>query len=505
MYPLDINNLLIYLRHNYHLIIIITLILISIYIIYRKTSEKQIQIKQTKEKEREKINKNKIIRNNLQFLKNQYYKKIQDKKVSINQKQHDIINQKQHDTIDPNQLIENYLSLKDLYYNGIPDKYDLNGFKIKGIPPDPELSIYYLNLAINEGYLRGWIELGQMYHYGFYNFPSNLDQAEKIYKYITNNISDQSIIDEANDLYREANEENQKIKTHKWLNLPYTTTIQPKKTLYEIDQTKKPAQIVNSHPIQNDPIDLIDINNLFRTGQNIRTNIDESDINRRIKNDMHNVHDHSVIATIKQSIDRLQKDTKIDKDKNLCMREIRSYLNSLASNDKKTDAIRALDSMERNYMPLSFTELKETDALALVWNRIHSDKHSDKIETLKENLADELAECIEHDKPVCATGRFTRILDTLNIIDDAVNVKPTYAINEEMMTKAGKIRDDRFNQLTEDQKNVVNDMAPSEFQKKWFKELKQEIKKQLADDYVKSNILTESTFENEIKQWIDEI
>ena len=502
MYMFYINNLLIFLRHNYHWIMIVTLIILAIYLINKKKNEREIEMKQIKEIEKEKISKNKIIRNDLQCLKNQYHRKIQNKKVLINQKQHNITHL--INTIDPSLLIENYLSLKDLYYNGIPDKYDLNGLKIKGIPPDPELSIYYLNLAIQEGYLRGWIELGQMYHYGFYNFPSDLDRAEQIYQYIIKNISDQSILNEVNDLYWEANEENQKIKTHQWLNLQYTTTIQPKKTLYEINQSKRP-QIINFNYTQNEPIDLIDINHLFRTGHNINTNIDEPDNNRRIKNDMHNVHDHSVIATIKQSIERLQKDTKIEKDKNLCMYEIRTYLCSLVENDKKKDAIRALDSIEKNYMPLSFTELKETDALALVWNRIHSDKHSDLIQTLKENLADELAECIEHDKPVCATGRFTRILDTLNVIDDAVNVKPTYAINEEMMTKAGKIRDDKFNQLTEDQKKIVNDIAPTEFQKKWFNELKEEIKKQLADDYVKSNILTENTFETEIKQWIDEI
>ena len=183
---------------------------------------------------------------------------------------------------------------------------------------------------------------------------------------------------------------------------------------------------------------------------------------------MHNVHDHSVIATIRQSLSKLQAETTpLDRNRGQCLQEIRRYLSTRPDNDKKTDAIQALDGMERSYLPLSFTDLKEVDALALVWNRIHSDRHSDKPHVLKENLADELSECIEHDKLVCATGRMTRILDTLNVIDEAVNIKPTYAINEEMMTKAGKTRDDLYDQLTPEQQSQVDSLAPNDFQRQW--------------------------------------
>lgn len=40
-----------------------------------------------------------------------------------------------------------------------------------------------------------------------------------------------------------------------------------------------------------------------------------------------------------------------------------------------------------------------------------------------------MADMMEHGKVCCVTGRLTRILDALNVIDDAVVIKPTYAIN----------------------------------------------------------------------------
>ena len=38
----------------------------------------------------------------------------------------------------------------------------------------------------------------------------------------------------------------------------------------------------------------------------------------------------------------------------------------------------------------------------------------DNIDNLKQNLTNELSESIEYGLPVCATGRFNRIIDTLN-------------------------------------------------------------------------------------------
>ena len=395
---------------------------------------------------------------------------------------------------------------------GFPNRYDARQTKIRGVPPNPQLAIESLQMAIGYGYLQGWIDMVEMYHYGFYDFPSDLDRAENICIYITQNIRDTGIIGQAYRLYQEIRQENERIKTYRWLNLPYTSPIQPKKTRYELAGTKTTGTGTGHiwrhlTPDQDTtPETVVDLQTLFEAndanhdeGTGVETGAGA------IKNDMHNVHDHSVIATIKQSIDQLQKETPISKNSTQCLYEIRNYLNTLPNNDKKTDAIMALDSIEQAYMPLSFTDLKETDALTLVWNRIHSDVHKDNAAALKENLTDELAECIEHDKPVCSTGKMTRILDTLNVVDEAVRIKPTFMINQEMMEKSAKLRNDAYNQLDDTGRSQVDSLAPNDFQKQWTATLKDKIRHQFAEDYVKTDIMTQSAFDAETSKWIDEI
>lgn len=443
--------------------------------------------------------------------KTTYYEEINKNKLLIDQ----IKQQGQRGQIN-NQykiaLVKYYLALKDLYFDGIPDKYDINGNKIKGVPPNPTMAIHYTKLAIENGYLHGWLDLASMYHLGFYDFPSNLDIAGDIYRFIIENVHDENIVNQAYRLYNELIEESERIKTHQWLNLPYTSTIRPQKTRYEM--TQKPTARHHQYQIpfmgnMVDDIGEIDVNTIFRANNNTNMNDNpqtENVINHgQIKNDMHNVHDHAVIATINQSIDKLKKETSIKKETHTCLQEIRNYLSNLPNNDKKNDSIIALDAIEKSFLPLSFSNLTESDVLCLVWNRIHDDIHSDNINKLKENLADELAECIEHDKPVCSTGRFVRILDTLNVVDPAVSIRPTFVVNDEIMTKVGKIRDDHYNLLTEPEKELVDSIAPNEFQKQWTQTLKDDILNQLNEEYVKTGIMTPETFKIETKKWIDEI
>lgn len=443
--------------------------------------------------------------------KKYYYDKIKENQQSIEKVDQTITDEQRRI-----QYIKACLSLKELYFDGVPDKYDIHGAKIRGVPPNPALAIYYLNQAINCGYLQGWIEMGQMYHYGFYNFPSNLDKAEEIYLHVVNNIDDYELANQAYQLYQEARDENHRIFTHQWLNLPYTTTIQPKKTKYELSQHRARPRVPQNNTNlfigrwNDDDNDVIDINHLFRADrdQHDVVPIDQNqnqNQNQTIKNDMHNVHDHAVIATIKNSVEELKKNTVLNKSQSECLIEMRQYLGSLPESDKRNDALTALDTIEKSYLPLSFTDLKEVDVLTLVWNRIHSDIHQNNAKNLKENLVDELAECIEHDKPVCQTGRITRLVDTLNVIDPVVTIKPTFMIDQEMMDKAGHLRDESYNQLTEQQKSDVDALAPNNFQKQWTQQLKENIRKQLSDDYVQTGVMLENTFNQSIEKWIDEI
>src|SRR5207253_1333594 len=126
------------IRNNYHWIIILILMGLAIYTIY------QDQIKQ--EIIHERLRRNHLLRQRAELLKNHYYQKIKENqkaiKSAVNQPSIEQTNMMALNESKRKELIEHYLSLKDLYYNGIPDKYDNNGFKIKGVPPDPDLALY---------------------------------------------------------------------------------------------------------------------------------------------------------------------------------------------------------------------------------------------------------------------------------------------------------------------------------------------------------------------------
>ena len=88
--------------------------------------------------------------------------------------------------------------------------------------------------------------------------------------------------------------------------------------------------------------------------------------------------------------------------------------------DKKERAICALDEIERKNQLIGSAGITEVELMGLVWNRIHHEDNKDRTRVLHENLLDELSDAIEHGKPVCAQGRFNRVLDTLNGVDEVV-------------------------------------------------------------------------------------
>ncbi len=179
----------------------------------------------------------------------------------------------------------------------------------------------------------------------------------------------------------------------------------------------------------------------------------ERDNNRY--NDPQNTHNSQVLSTAINSINNLKKSTKMEKNLPTSLKEIRQFLKDMPKNDKRSDALKSLNRIEKNTSPFTFSDMKEVGVLNLVWNRIHSDVHKDNLDTVKESLYNQLADMQEHGYSVCATGRFTRLVDTLNVIDEEVSIKPSYVINQEMMNKSSKIRENMLNTYSENERKEL--------------------------------------------------
>jgi hypothetical protein len=483
----------------FHQILIWCSILFSFYFTYYLYNQWiKTPVQQPQQPQQRQQNQNKKIIQNIQKEKELYQNELNNIKKQTS-----------------NNNINQYFKLFHLYYNGVPDKYDLNGNKISGIEPNPGKAIWYLQRCIDLGFNRGWILMGDIYQHGMYNMNPDWKKAKILYEKTLK--TDQWL--DGIDKLEQIGQKIEKSAVYNWLNLSEPEYENNHKKYHET-KYKNPKHKKTNNTYFSSPKTKMNTNELFRANdinnaiiQNFRDNRHnfnnqptqmEFNVDSLTYNDAHNSHNSQVIATVKKSLQNLKENTDITMNLPQSMKNIRDYLKGQLSCDKTNDALKSLDSIEKNISPLTLSDMKESDALSLVWNRIHNDVNKDNSETLKENLLSELAEMQEHGKSVCATGRFTRIVDTLNAVDPDVTIKPTYIINEEMMTKSADIRNKMIDDMAENEKEKYNKGTHSK-QDELDEKLKKNIKDTLYNDYVKSDIMTESKFESEVNKWIDEI
>lgn len=432
----------------------------------------------------------------------------QQRDEAVHQRKVELAELKQQGTRGP--TVEWYYKMHELYYNGIPDKYDSTGTKIKGVAPDPDRSLNFLHRAVmTSGSPQLYLKLAGIYQNGMYKFKPQLEAAAQLYQGIINMFPYRDVIAEAREKLAEVTQEIQNVKVHSWLNLKYT----PKKNKHHEEITKLLQQqrgglggglgfLGTIRGAFGAAAERLTQGTLFRANDNFGLTLDD-----RNRNDAHNTHNSQVVATVANSLKKLKESTDVTKSPPESLREIRNYLATVPESDKRTDALKSLDSIERSILPVSSVGMKEVDALNLVWNRINNN-HGDKQGDLKDILYAQLADMQEHGKTVCSTGKLERVVDTLSTFDKDVSIKPTYVINDEMMNKAGKVRDNIYadygKAYGESRKKMLEEgTAPD--QTEYDQKVRSDILDGLRTDYVDTGILTEEKFQSQVDQWIDEI
>lgn len=234
----------------------------------------------------------------------------------------------------------------------------------------------------------------------------------------------------------------------------------------------------------------------------------------RQRDDLQNSHDSGVVRTVNVSVKNLQNilgpEDRRQYDTVASLRQVRDSINdSAVSDDKKNSAIQALDTIERNNELLTGAGIHEVDLINLVWNRVHHEDNTTNQQALRENLIDELSGCVEHGASVCASGRFNRIIGSLNGADEKVDIKPEWATKQELINKAGVLYKEHIQKLAEEERIALEAIDPTEPQQQMASRLAVDIKDNIRNDfkqaYVDSGVMSQEKLDVELSKWIDDV
>lgn len=392
------------------------------------------------------------------------------------------------------EIEENLRKLYKNYITGIPSTYDNYGNTIKGIEPDPIKAIETL-MTIIEKYndINDYITLAQLYHRGLHKMEPNFGEALKLYNYILS-ISEEVAIREICisgikdienikvlkylNIYNK-NNELLKINEDKKIPRPDLRNIQ-RNIQRNIERNIERNNIIDDNLTQEE-IDVIvrEIENIQRNAERNQGNLQNVEYNVNY-DDPQNTHNSGIVSTTKYTLKHLNEiNENINED---LIGKLRGYINKMPSSDKTRDAIKSLNQMiQKNEKLMDSSEMQALNTII---------KRADTIGSSYEPIFEALADMQEHGNTVCSTGRMTRIVSSLNGIDEEVKVIPTYAIKEEMMTKAAKIRASLEKISQEENK---------EFDDQLFKDT---LIQEFTKDYLDTNILSVQKFHQET-EWIN--
>ena len=367
------------------------------------------------------------------------------------------------------------LEIGKMYRQGVPDRYDRKGYKVKGVPRNLTKALEYFDEAWHLGNEEALLLKADTLYYDCiedYAKPNAKEDAKEIYEFILNTTEAYAFSNDtrntAMDRLQQMQEESQQsafvMGTNtfgnagagtslnvfgQFMNLgntlpPVGPTPPPFQAQRDLATRERPGRVFVRRLAQHE-LDQAAAEREARLNRFDRNTIVMGRMGRPV-NDPQNTHDHGVVNTVKESIKRLRTSTEIGINVPNSLTEIRGLINSSEldfSPQQREDASATLDRIETSQGVLSGTDETEVGVLNLVWNRIHNNLNQNHQSELRRNLIMELAEGVENGNVVCSRGRFNRIVDSLNKIDPEVEIKPKWVMQQEMLSKAAKIRKDQ--------------------------------------------------------------
>ncbi len=397
-----------------------------------------------------------------------------------------------------------------LFNNTINKENNLERARFYHQKSDGKNALKYYHKCIYDKNYFVLIDIGKIYHHGLNDIKINIYLANKYYlsflniidklkfntiehrkykSYVKNKLNQIKLENTPKEINTERNKK--EIDNLNDINDYLTKKIMEdfnKDNLFKnqpINRNRIINTVLNNIPIVRNINQVVNIANIIpiqpRNNLNIIYNDDAYDVQ--------NVHDTTINKTVKHSIENIKKDTKITYNFNEIIDMFNIEIIKLnLSNTKLSNIKKVINSIRQDKNKSIYNNMKSSELLELVGNRIFNSTDENYKDTCINNLALELNDCVENNNVVCSTGVFNRVLNSLNFIDKDVNVKSTNVLNDEMMNKCSLIR----SSLNENEDDFDN-------------KLKQKIRSELKKDYVDKNILTQTELNNIINVWVDYI
>lgn len=232
----------------------------------------------------------------------------------------------------------------------------------------------------------------------------------------------------------------------------------------------------------------------------------------KIRSDPQNVHSSTVVGSVSNSIKKIKNSIDRIIPLNDALKEIRDHVknNNKLNPLQKDLAIKALDTSERNTMAVSPCNETEPEVLRIIWSRIHHKDNIDRKDDLKDNLIQALLDSNERGTVVCASGRISHYISSLEGADrnqELVNIKPEWAIKEEMSYLISKLRNEELNRQPQEIQQLYvsgpNNQEEDMKLKSFIRNMKNNIYKELDKKYKRSGIMRSEKFETMIKPYLD--
>ena len=164
------------------------------------------------------------------------------------------------------------------------------------------------------------------------------------------------------------------------------------------------------------------------------------------ESDSQNVHDSTLYEELKRQLDIVVADNcKMKNKRRYAWEEVSGWLRRNSNGEKGENVQKTLGFLDNNYPIGAMPGRKEQDIILAVWKRAFDARNKKNFNAIRENLIDNLADCVENGVVVCQTGRTAKIWSSLAMLDHDETIgilRSKQMIRNEVYERCAKIVDD---------------------------------------------------------------